>query len=148
MNHTDYSVPPGGVRNQRQPAPNMFPLFILAVMGFLLYSQYAAPPGENRGFPEQSSVEEVDVSIPGISVDGEKDGGFSDQPMSYPKSWPKTQSDWSIDTDIATTPNDAPNQTQNGDWVLDIEDSRPKAPPTASPKATQRGDWEISEVEK
>lgn len=165
------------VENTGQPRsankPNLFPLMIMAVMAFYLFSQYEQGSGlpggiqgagrQVEGLPGGSQLPDISVkpgsspaSVPEIVIpDISNDGPGRKSPPLIPE-WAKPRqsaSDWAIDTDIPTTAVSQSQPVQSGDWSLEIGDSteaegnRQLQKKSPQSKSTTTGDWEISEVD-
>lgn len=169
MNQPDYSVLPGENPNrQRKKSPSIFPLLMLGLMAFFLYTQYQGARAKQReqaqqprpAVPEQTPRSDAlpeypEIQIPDISGDGRLPAQApprerqAKQPL--PKGWPGDDSGWSVDTDIPTHTHDhahGDDRTESGDWSMEVSDSTGTGTATKSPpKKTENGDWEISEVE-
>lgn len=166
MNQPDYSVLPGENPNRRRKsAPSIFPLLMLGVMAFFLYTQYKGARTKQReqaqqprqAVPQQTPRSDAipefpDLKIPDISGDGRLPAQApprerrAKQPL--PQGWPDNGG-WSVDTDIPSHTHDhahGDDRTESGDWAMEVSDSSGTAT-KAPPKKTREGDWEISEVE-
>lgn len=166
MNHPDYSVLPGENPNRpRKNAPSIFPLLMLGVMAFFLYTQYKGARTKQREQaqqPRQAAPQQMprsdslpafpEIQIPDISGDGRLPAQAPprERSVKQPQGW-ADDGGWSVDTDIPSHTHDHAHgdaRTESGDWAMEVSDSSGAGTATkAPPKKTREGDWEISEVE-